>query len=132
MKREEILGYQERYINKEKKEMKNKRSFTIISVAFIIIVAIPSQGLTLSKETHRTINGTVAQRTIDGFSLNGYLLNQLGFKDGVLEPLYGYSGIFGKDITQRVWEWLGEGGYKEDEPESILRYPTNTARNNRH
>ncbi len=112
--------------------MKSKRLLTIISVAFIIIVAIPSQGLTFSKEMHETINGNIGQRTINGFSLNDYLLNQLGFKDGVFEPLYGYSGKFNKDFTQRVWQWLGEGGFKEDEPEELWRLLSNIARNNNH
>ena len=111
--------------------MKNRKLLPYISIVFIVVAWI-SQGLTFEKIMHEAINGDVAQRTINEFSLDNYLMNHLGFKAGVQEPLYGYSEIIKKEVTKEVWRWVGEGGIKEDEPEGLLRYPTNTARNNRH
>ena len=105
--------------------MRNKRLFLIILAAGIPILWA-SQVLSFNRGMHRDLNQRIAQRVINNFSLNDYLVNQLGFAQGVTEILAKDSDKF------RVFEWLGEGGDKEDEPEGLLRYPTNTARNNRH
>ncbi len=68
------------------------------------------------KETHKEFNEKAAKMTINGFSLNDYLLNQLGFASGFNEPIYGYSEMENKDIEQRVFQWIGEGGQTEDMP----------------
>ena len=105
--------------------MKNKKVFRII-LMFFLWITWASQGFSFAKPTHRAINQNIAQRNIKKFSLNDYLMSELGFKKGVDEILRIDSN------EKEVWWWLGEGGYKEDEPEGLLRYPTNTARNNRH
>jgi hypothetical protein len=80
---------------------------------------------------HEAINGSIAQRTINGFSLDYYLINQLGLKDGVSELIHGYSQKNKAEETKELWKWLGEGGYMEDEPEG-WRLIFNIARNNNH
>jgi hypothetical protein len=59
----------------------------------------------LEKETHRAINEYVAT-TSNSFSLNSYLVNQLGYKNGVQEVLNG----------KEIWKWIRDGGKTEDEP----------------
>jgi hypothetical protein len=105
--------------------MRNKKLFLIILAAGISILWA-SQVLSFNRGMHRDLNERIAQRVINNFSLNDYLINQLGFAQGVMQILPKDSDKF------RVFEWLGEGGDKEDEPEALYRYPTNTARNNRH
>ena len=111
--------------------MKNQRLPSYISIAFIVIAWV-SQGLAFEKRMHQAVNEDIAKRTINGFSLDNYLIDHLGFKDGIQELLNSYSEMINQEITKETWKWLGEGGYMEDEPENPLRYPTNSARNNRH
>ncbi|MBI4822834.1 MAG: hypothetical protein HY805_01195 [Nitrospirae bacterium] len=82
----------------------------------VSMVIFSAYSFGLEKNTHLAINQEVAQRTINSFSLGNYLKNELGFMGGVDEPLYGYSGKMKIHITQKVWQWLGEGGFTEDEP----------------
>ncbi len=64
----------------------------------------------LDPDTHKAINEHVAKGTINGFSLGGYLKNQLGMDDGVGE-FFGMPGD-----RQRVWQWVRVGGLYEDAP----------------
>jgi hypothetical protein len=105
--------------------MKNKKSSLTILVSFVLVIWA-SQGSSFTISTHKAINESIAKRTISGFSLNDCLINHIGFKDGVEEKLLIDSN------ENKIFEWLGLGGIEEDKPEGILRYPTNTARNNRH
>jgi len=111
--------------------MKNKKLFLLGSFILILVCWI-SKGFALEKKTHEYLNQQIAQRAINQFSLDSYLKNNLGFQNGAQEPLSGYSEILKKQTQQRVWQWVGEGGIKEDEPEGLFRYLSNTARNNNH
>jgi len=105
--------------------MRKRRLSLIILMPFILILW-GSQALSLEKETHRAINEVIANKTINGFSLNNYLINQLGFKEGINEKL-------SKNAEEkRVFEWLGEGGVKEDEPDGLIRTFLNKGRSNNH
>ena len=98
----------------------------------LIMVSWISEGFTFEKATHEDLNQNLAQRTINGFSLDAYLKNNLAFKSGAQESLFGYSEVKKQDIRQEVWRWVGEGGFKEDEPEDISRQITGRARNKNH
>ncbi|MEW6419991.1 MAG: hypothetical protein AB1480_18060 [Nitrospirota bacterium] len=111
--------------------MRDKRLFVLIVTIFIPIMWF-SESFSLEKETHEAINQEIAKRTIDGFSLNGYLKTNLGFEGGSEEPVYGYSGKKRQYVTQEIWRWLGEGGWMEDEPSDLLTLYANKARNNNH
>ncbi len=102
------------------------RKLCLIALMALIFSLLASEVLPLTKEMHQAINEEIAARTINKFSLNDYLNNQLGFTEGINDFLQNDSE------THRVYKWLGIGGFREDEPESPLRYATNTARNNRH
>lgn len=110
--------------------MENKKSISFILIASILLCI--SQSFSLEKETHEEINKIIANQTISEFSLNDYLINHLGFTDGVGEFLEGYSGKFKKDKRQRTWEWISEGGRTEDEPDGLLRLVVNRGRSNNH
>ncbi len=111
--------------------MQNKKMFVFISTVFLLALWIP-HGLTLEKPTHEAINEIIANQTINEFSLNDYLMNHLGFVEGVGAELKGYSGKFKKDVKQRIWRWISEGGRTEDEPDGLLRMDVNRGRSNNH
>lgn len=88
----------------------NMTHFPKRTILFVIILllSLVNNALSLEKPTHEFINKYIAQGTINGFSLNDYLKNQLGFNDGVKE-------VFTFGESKKVLEWIGEGGIKEDE-----------------
>jgi len=112
-------------------KMKNKRLLILVSLAFMLTFTA-FNGYALDKPTHRVINENIARRTIDDFSLDAYLKMNLGFTAGVEEFLYGLSDFLRKETKQTIWQWIGEGGIKEDEPEEKWRLIINRARNNNH
>ena len=111
--------------------MKNKRLFLLALLISVSILWI-SNGFSLEKVTHEYLNQTIAQRTINGFSLDSYLKNTLGFTLGAQEPLSAYSEVKKIELQQVIWRWVGEGGIKEDEPEGIPRQIVGRARNQNH
>jgi len=56
--------------------------------------------------THADINEYIAYHTLDGVSLNEYLINTMGFQSGIQESINSY----------KIWRWLREGGEMEDSP----------------
>ncbi len=110
--------------------MKNAKLLIITLIATLIVWV--QQVHPLQENTHDAINQYIAKSKIDTFSLNEYLINNLGFKDGVEEPLFGYSEKYREDIRQPVPKWFGEGGVQEDRPGSIADYislkPTRSVR----
>jgi len=104
--------------------MKSKNIFAILLI--LISVAWISQALPFEKPTHGAINANIAQRTINQFSLNDYLIKQLGFKEGTQQVLSIGSN------KKTVFQWIAEGGIKEDEPEQNWRLVAGKARNNNH
>ena len=111
--------------------MKNKRLFLLALLISVSILWI-SNGFSLEKVTHEYLNQTIAQRTINGFSLDSYLKNTLGFTLGAQEPLSAYSEVKKIELQQVIWRWVGEGGIKEDEPEGIPRQIVGRARDQNH
>jgi len=90
-----------------------KKTIRIFNVLFILLCSTPPLCHAFEVETHKVINEYIAQGTINGFSLNDYLKNNLGFQKGVEET-------FTLGESKMVFAWLGKGGKKEDVPE-ILR-----------
>ena len=52
-----------------------------------------ADGITLEKKTHEYLNQQIAQMTINGFSLDSYLKNSLGFQKGTEEIVYAFSEV---------------------------------------
>ena len=86
--------------------MKIPKFLLRIFVIYMIISMFSLHSYALEKETHKEINEYIAEHTIGGFSLDGYLKAQLGFTEGKDE-------FFN---NKKVFEWLGYGGRTEDEP----------------
>lgn len=63
----------------------------------------------LETNTHNTINSYIAINTANGFSLDSYLITQLGFTKGIYEELT-------SDKTRQAWAWVQFGGEYEDNP----------------
>jgi len=64
----------------------------------------------LEPPTHENINELVAKSSLNDFSLNTYLKDQLGFSNGYDEE------IKNEGTTKKVYKWICEGGTKEDVP----------------
>jgi len=79
-----------------------KRSLVLL---FLICLFLPVSGWALNEETHRDINQFIGGSTnsFNGFSLDLFLKNQLGFQDGKNQI------IANQFIAQEVYKWLGEG-----------------------
>lgn len=116
--------------------MRNKR--VILFITFLIILTWISQSFSLSKPTHEAINQYIAQNTVNDFSLNTYLKNNLGFNAGEEEPLIGVDSK-GIETEKRVFEWFGYGGIQEDIPpekafslSGAITFLSNNGRANNH
>lgn len=84
----------------------------ILSLTFIVLFCFISFCYALAPKTHNKINEYIAYNTIGSFSLDQYLKNQLGLQNGKNEILN----------FKYVWQWLGEGGGKEDVPYWYMPY----------
>jgi hypothetical protein len=89
-------------------------------IVFLALVC-PSKSYALKEDTHAAINEAIAQRVINGFSLDEYLIEQLGIAQGKNEKLAALDAD-NRTTTKRIYEWLGYGGAQEDRPGSWLDY----------
>ncbi len=99
--------------------------FFILVLIFILSFNLKAYGL--KEETHEAINKEIARRNINGFLLDTYLKNLLGYPQGIGENLNGIDAN-GRNINKNVLWWLGYGGVQEDRPgewyDYVLRKPT--------
>jgi len=102
--------------------MKNR--YIVLIVICTVILFWPAPGFALNEDTHKAINEHVAQNTVNGFILNNYLIDNLGYRGGAKEVLSGYDAD-GAIIAKTIFWWLGYGGIQEDRPGSSLDYATN-------
>lgn len=89
---------------------------SIFSKSIIILLCLSvysPNSYALEVETHKAINKYIAQNTLNSFSLDSYLKNNLGLTNGKDEE-------FMSDKTRKVFEWLELGGEYEDTPPSLL------------
>lgn len=75
-----------------------------------------SLSFALETDTHEKINEFIATNNLNGFSLDSYLKNQLGFADGIKEEFKSTTE------TKKVWEWIKIGGKYEDIPYWYMPY----------
>jgi len=78
----------------------------IILASTILVITITSLSHALSVGTHEEINEYIAQNTLNGFSLDTYLKNNVGITDGITSNINGLE----------IWKRLRDGGRYEDEP----------------
>lgn len=79
----------------------------VVLIISILLYIDPRTASAFEQATHKAINEYVAQRILNGFSLDQYLTIQLGFQNGVGEKF-----LFQE--SKEVWKWIGEGGETED------------------
>ena len=75
--------------------MRTKTIFLLVALV-LVSTSWVSEGDSLETRTHQYLNQQVANRTINGFSLDSYLKNNLGFQNGAQESISGYSEILKK------------------------------------
>jgi hypothetical protein len=78
----------------------------------IISLGCASFCYALNTGTHKLINEYIAQKALNGFSLNATLQDQLDMKNGVQE-------VFN---NRKVFELMGDAGVYEDEPPGTIPY----------
>jgi hypothetical protein len=89
------------------------KKITFFTLALVLLLSF--RVYALKEGTHKAINQYIAVNNINGFSLDTYIRNQLGFSIGVKQDVIG----------KKVFEWLGYGGVQEDRPGSIFDYVLN-------
>lgn len=89
-----------------------KISLLIITLS----IYITSYSYALEVATHKAINAYIAQNTINSFSLDSYLKNQLGISGGIKES------FTSSNTSYEAWQWLREGGLYEDIPYWYMPY----------
>jgi hypothetical protein len=94
----------------------------MLPIILMIILSHCFVAYGLDKPTHYALNEDIAKRTINGFSLDDYIRNQLGFPNGINEEIRG----------KKIYKWLGDGGQKEDEPDGLIQTVLNRGRSNNH
>jgi len=82
--------------------------FICVTVLCWIYLNLYHASFALETETHKAINRYITQQSINDFSLNNYLKNQLGMKEGT--ETYFKSGY----LDQPILKWIGYGGKAED------------------
>ncbi|MEW6078555.1 MAG: hypothetical protein AB1724_12130 [Thermodesulfobacteriota bacterium] len=85
--------------------MRNLKIIIWVVLLTICLQPVP-QVFALKKETHKNINEFIGENTINEFSLDSYLRNQVGFPDGKDEILF----------SKQAYKWFGRGGEEEDVP----------------
>lgn len=85
-----------------------------LSIIILLIVLLLNISLAYSLEvsTHEAINKRIAEGSFNGFSLDTYLKNNLGFTEGKKESVNG----------QEIWMWVMDGGRYEDKPPWVIPY----------
>jgi len=82
--------------------MKHTKRF-LMGFLVLIVLSWISNGFTLEKDTHNALNENIAQRTINAFSLNTHLKNNLGFENGVQRsPICIFRGAKIRDAAKGV------------------------------
>jgi len=86
----------------------------IFTAAFGSLLCLPS--FALETDTHEKINRYISDHSLNGFSLDLYLKNQMGFAKGTKEKFQQST------VTKELGEWIQIGGKYEDKPDQTLPY----------
>jgi len=85
----------------------------IMTIAILLAITPPSYALNTA--THQLINENIAKTTMNGFSLDIYLKDNLGIQNGI-------NTVYNSSETHAVWEWIRIGGLYEDAPPSSVPF----------
>lgn len=89
-----------------------------IFIVSIIIFIFSLNSYALEKKSHTAINEYIAENTINSFSFDQYLRDQLGFKEGIDTIIKQFEAQKIDNKPPTIFNWLGYGGKKEDIPVS--------------
>ncbi len=89
--------------------MKLIKTLLLLTLIFIGSVSIC---YSLETDIHEDLNEYIARNTLNGFSINDYLINTLGIENGVDES---YN-------AHQIWWWIRNGGLFEDIPIWYMLY----------
>jgi hypothetical protein len=98
-----------------------------VVLAVLFVSAVVTQSLALDTITHRQLNQYVSLSMIDAFSLDSHLKMHLGIQEGVEKQVRAL--MHGSMSSQKVFEWFGLGGVREDSP---WHYTNTRSRNHYH
>jgi len=104
--------------------MKNCKQIFLFLLGFSLMPW--SNALALNEGTHKAIQEFIGDRkiAINGFLLDSYLKDQIGFIDGRKEILFKpFLTARNKDLLKKtIFDWLGQGGREEDKPPGTIPY----------
>jgi hypothetical protein len=86
------------------------KGFVIAAVILLSFGPLPTYALDV--KTHEAMIEYISNQMINGFSLDNYLMNQLGFQEGVAEFLKFKE-------SKPISKWLSQGGITEDKPPGL-------------
>jgi hypothetical protein len=92
-----------------------RKLYIIIFLLFAFCLLNFSLLFALETDTHENINEFIVRNTLNGFSLDDYLRDQLGFSEG-------YDEKFKLKRTMKVLDWIKIGGKLEDKPPGCIPY----------
>ena len=92
-----------------------RKLYIIIFLLFAFCLLNFSFLFALETDTHENINEFIVRNTLNGFSLDDYLRDQLGFSEG-------YDEKFKLKKTMKVLDWIKIGGKLEDIPYWYMLY----------
>ena len=98
-----------------------RKLYRAILLFFAFSLPFFSLAFALETDTHEEINEFITTNTLDGFSLDTYLQNQLGFENGIDKEFEG-NWFWFITATKPVWRWIEIGGKYEDKPPLTLPY----------
>ncbi len=98
-----------------------RKLYRVILLFFAFSLPFFSLAFALETDTHEEINEFVTTNILDGFSLDSYLQNQLGFENGIDKEFEG-NWFWFLTTTKPVWGWIKIGGKKEDIPYWYMPY----------
>jgi hypothetical protein len=96
--------------------MTRSRSGAMFFLLWLLCFCCNSDGFCYSEVVHEEMNGYVARNEVQGFSLHRYLSENIGLEDGVNEILSNEIVSIDEIVRQRLWQWVREGGRREDDP----------------
>jgi len=93
-----------------------KKNYNVIWLFFIFYLMNISCVFAFHGPTHEAINEYIVNKKMNGFSLEEYLKEQLGFADGINEKFETQKGECKLQDIYKVADWVKHGGSWEDDP----------------
>ncbi len=93
-----------------------RRFWKIALLLSLLYLMNISQTAAFHVKTHEKINEYIVESSLDGFSMDSYLVIYLGFPKGKEETFKSQKGECKLEETYKVKDWIKHGGTWEDNP----------------